>query len=106
MNHDAIRKRLAALQSQIVPETCFCLVELPDGTEAEKSIDEWWEHRKEWRWKKMTRGGDVSAVLLVLAAIYDEVAEDAMRKGDTAAAARMTAESAQFLAQYERRASG
>ena len=54
----------------------------------------------------MTRGGDVSAVLLVLAAIYDEVAEDAMRKGDTAAAARMTAESAQFLAQYERRASG
>lgn len=101
-----IRKHLDALKSQIEPETCFCLVELPDGTEAEKSIDEWWEHRKEWSWKKMTRGGDVSAVLLVLAAINDEVAEDAMRKGDTAAAARLTAESAQFLAQYERRASG
>lgn len=106
MSNESVKKRLAALKSQIVPETCFCLVELPDGTEAEKSIDEWWEHRKEWSWKKMTRCGDVSAVLLVLAAINDEVAEDAMRKGDTAAAARLTAESAQFLAQYERRASG
>ena len=106
MSNEAIKKRLAALKAQIEPEPCFCMVELPDGTEAEKSIDEWWEHRKEWSWKKMTRGGDVSAVLLVLAAINDEVAEDAMKKGDVAAAARLTAEAAHFVAQYERRASG
>jgi hypothetical protein len=106
MSNESIKKRLAALKSQIEPETCFCLVELPDGTEAEKSMDEWFEHRREWRWKRMTRGGDNAAVLLLLAAINDEVAEDAMEKGDTAAAARLTAESAQFLAQYERRASG
>ena len=101
-----IRKRLDALKSQIEPEACFCMVELPDGTEAEKSIDEWWEHRKEWSWKRMTRGGDNAAVLLLLAAINDEVAEDAMEKGDYAAAVRLTAESAHYLAQYERRASG
>lgn len=104
--NELLKKRVKELEKKLVPEVCFCMVELPDGTEAEKSIDEWWEHRKEWSWKKMTRCGDVSAVLLVLAAINDEVAEDAMRRGDTAAAARLTAESAQFLAQYERRVSG
>jgi hypothetical protein len=74
MSNESVKKRLAALKSQIEP--CFCLVELPDGTEAEKSMDEWFEHRREWRWKRMTRGGDVSAMRLLLAAIDEEVAEE------------------------------
>jgi hypothetical protein len=105
--NEAIKKRLAALKSQIVPETCFCLVELPDGTEAEKEIGEWYEHRREWTFKRMSKGKDISAVMLVLAAIDDEVAEDAMEKGDTATAAHFTASAACYLAEYERgRASG
>lgn len=102
--NEAIKKRLAALKAQIVTEPCFCLVELPDGTEAEKEIGEWYEHRREWAFKKMTRGQDISAVMLVLAAIDDEAAEYAMSKGDVEGAARLTAEAAEFMAQYERRA--
>ena len=104
--NESIKKRISALKAQIEPETVFCMVELQDGTQAEKTIEEWYEHRKEWKWERMTRGGDNAAVMLLLAAIDDEAAEDAMEKGDNAAAARLTAESAQFLAQYERRASG
>lgn len=102
----SIENDLAALRAQIEPETCFCLVELPDGTRAEKPIEEWVMHRGEWSWQGIVRGGDNAAVMLMLAVVNDEAAEAAMEKGDQAAALRLTAASAHFLAQYERRARG
>lgn len=106
MNLDAIRKRLTALKAQLEPETCFCLVTLSDGTEAEKTVDEWFEHRHEWQWKRMTRGGDAAAVQLVLAAWDEAAAERCMQKGDVDGAAQMTKEAAARITQYERRATG
>lgn len=100
--YGALRKRLDALEARIIPEPTYCLVELPDGTQAERTIGEWYEHRHEWTWLRITRGGDAAAVLLVLAAVHDEAAEHFMEKGDTAAAGRMTAEAARLLAEYER----
>ena len=74
--NEAIRKRLDNLSAQIIPGLCFCLVELPDGTQAEKTMDEWFENRQKWRWLRMTRGGNISAIKLLLAAIDDEVNAD------------------------------
>lgn len=99
--YTGIIKRLDALKAQI-PKSAYCLVELPDGTQTETTICEWYEHRHEWIWKRITQGGSIADVCLVLAAIYDECAEDSMKKGDTAAAARMTAEAAHYYAEYER----
>lgn len=96
-----IRKRLDALKAQM-PQTAYCLVELPDGTQTETTICEWYEHRHEWIWKRITQGGNIADVCLVMAAIHDDCAENFMEKGDTAAAARMTAQAAHFLAEYER----
>ena len=105
--NEAIKKRLEALKKQFGPKTTFCLVELPDGTECETTMDEWYHHRQEWKWQRITKGGDVDAMLLLFAALDDEVAEDSMEKGDMATAARFTASAAHFLAEYERgRASG
>ena len=100
--NEAIKRRLAELRAKVVPETCFCLVALPDGTEAEKTIDEWWENRDKWIWKRMTRGSNPGAVLLVLASIDEEVAEHCLGAGDTAGAMRFLAEAEQYRADYER----
>ena len=102
--NEPIKKRLSELESVLKPKTCFCMVEMQDGTQAEKPIEEWYEHRHEWHWLRMTRGGNIGAVLLVLAAIDDEVAEHCMQIGDTAGALEMTVEAARFVAEYERRA--
>ena len=102
--NEAIKKRLSELEAVIKPDICFCLVQMPDGRQAEKSIDEWYEHRREWHWLRMTRGSDIGAIMLLLAAIDDEAAEDCMTKGDTAGAAEMSLEAARFVAEYERRA--
>ena len=50
----------------------------------------------------MTRGGNNSAVLLVLAAIGNECAETAELSGDSEAAARLTAEAEGYVAEYKR----
>jgi hypothetical protein len=102
---DSIKARLEALEAHFRPEACYCLVELPDGTEAEKTMEEWYSHRQEWSWKRITRGGG-PAVLLLLAYLDNEVAEDAMQAGNTAAAARFTASAAHFLAEYEKGLAG
>ena len=73
--NEAIKKRLSELESVFKPKICFCMVEMQDGTQVEKPIEEWYEHRQEWRWLKMTRGGDIGAVKLVLAAIDEEAVE-------------------------------
>lgn len=99
---ESIKNRIAALEKQLLPESCRCLVELPDGTETETTLEEWYEHRKEWNWKRITSGGDVSAICLILAAIDNEIAEEAYEMGDMANAARLTASAARFLAEYER----
>lgn len=98
----ALKKRLEALERRITPKRAYCIVELPDGTERETTLVEWYAHRNEWKWKRITRGGNVDDICLLFAALDDEVAADAMQKGDTAGAARMTAESARWLAEYER----
>lgn len=99
---DDLKKRLTALEACLMQDPSYCLVELPDGTEAETTMEEWYKHRQEWRWLKMTSGRD-NAILLLLAAIDEEVAEHAMNEGDTEAAAWMKAEAARFLAEYEQR---
>lgn len=100
--NESIKKRLEALKAQFEPKITFCIVELPDGTERETTMDEWYQHRKEWKWQRISKGGDNRAMLLVFAAIDDEVAEDAMQKGDMENAMHFTAEAARFLAEYER----
>ena len=98
----AIKKRLSLLEMGLKRDTCFCLVQLPDGSEAEKTIEDWYQHSSEWRFLKMTRGGNNSAVLLVLAAIGNECAETAELSGDSEAAARLTAEAEGYLSEYKR----
>ena len=99
----AIKKRLSLLEMGLNRETCFCLVQLPDGSEAEKTIEDWYQHSSEWRFLKMTReSGNSSAVLLVLAAIGNECAEEAELLGDSEAAARLTAEAEGYLSEYKR----
>ena len=98
----ALRKRVKDLEKMLKREVCFCLVELPDGMQKETALDEWYNHRKEWRFLRMTVAKDPAAVLLVLADVDDQVAEDALSKGDVAGAMRLTAEAARFLAEYER----
>lgn len=102
MNED-LKKRILALEKRLMPEVCMCLVELPDGTQKETTIDDWFENRKEWEFKKMTVASDPAAVLLVLADVDDQVAEWALSKGDIEGATKMTAEAAQYVAEYERR---
>lgn len=98
----AIRKRLSLLELGLKPNTCFCIVKLPDGTQAEKTMEEWYQNSAEWRLIRMTKGGNNAAVMLLLAAIGNECAESAMQAGDVAGAARLTAEAAHYLAEYER----
>ena len=50
----------------------------------------------------MSKGGDNRAMLLLFAALDDEVAEDAMQKGDMETAMEYTRSAARFLAEYER----
>lgn len=101
--NELLKKRIKELKKKIVPEVCFCLVELPDGTQKETTIDDWFEHRKEWEFKKMTVASDPAAVLLVLADVDEQVAEYALSKGDIEGATKMTAEAAEYVKEYERR---
>lgn len=103
MKYDAIIKRLDDLKAKITPETCYCLVKLPNGEEKETTVEEWYENRREWDWKKMTRGGNIDAVLLVLAAIDEEAAEYATEIGDNLGAARLMDEVEQYLSHYNKR---
>lgn len=103
MNKAAL-KRLDALKARLVPDPCYCLVRLPDGSEAERTMDEWYDHRHEWKWLRMTRGGNETDVLLLLAAIDNYIAEDAMNRGETGKAAELTREAAHYLTEYRRRA--
>ena len=100
--NESIKKRLEALKAQFEPKTTFCIVELPDGTERETTMDQWYQHRQEWKWKRISKGGDNRALLLLFAALDDEVAEDAMQKGDMETAMEYTRSAARFLAEYER----
>jgi hypothetical protein len=72
---DTIRKRLEALEAMRNRDPCFCLVELPDGTQTETTLEEWYAHWHEWRWLRMTRGGDNNDVFLLFAA-WDESSGD------------------------------
>lgn len=99
----AIKKRLSLLEMGLEQETCFCLVQLPDGTKTEKPIEEWYQKSPEWRFLRMTRGKSNAAVLLVLAAIGNECAEMAEQAGDSEAAARLTAEANCYLEEYNKR---
>lgn len=69
---NAIKKRLEALEAQAIPDPTFCLVELPDGTQAEKTMEEWYDHRAEWRWLRITKGGDPCSIYLLFAHLDEE----------------------------------
>lgn len=100
--NESIKKRLEALKAQFEPQITFCIVELPDGTERETTMDEWFEHRKEWKWQRISKGGDNRAMLLLFAYLDDDIAEDAMQRGDMETAMEYTRSAARFLAEYER----
>lgn len=100
--NESIKNRLEALKAQFKEEITYCIVKLPDGTEHETTMDEWYRHHKEWKWQRMSKGGDNRALFLLFAALDDEVAEDAMQKGDMETAMRFTASAARRLAEYER----
>ena len=63
-----IKKRLAILEAQNLIDVAFCLVKLPDGSEFETDIEEWYKHRKEWAFLRMTRGSDNMCLHLLFAA--------------------------------------
>lgn len=102
MNHDAIRKRLAALGAIITPGDKVVSVDLPDGTRAKISAAEWWEHRREWGLSDFdhqdNRGGLV--VCLVFAALADEAIDQAKADGNAAEVARQTEERDAMLKLY------
>ena len=102
MNHDAIRKRLAALGAIITPGDKVVSVDLPDGTLAKISAAEWWEHRRELGLSDFdhqdNRGGLV--VFLVLADLADEGIDKAKADGDAAEVERLTKERDEMLNLY------
>lgn len=102
MNHDAIRKRLAALGAIITPGDKVVSVDLPDGTRQNMSAAEWWEHRREWGLSDFdhqdNRGGLV--VCLVFAAMFDESIDQAKADGDAAEVDRLTKERDEMLNLY------
>lgn len=102
MKYAAIKKELADLGERFRSKQCFVLVEDENGKEKETTMREWYDNRHDWRWLKITKGGDNNAIFLLLAALDDEAAEDAMEKGDIEAATQFTASAAHYLAQYER----
>ena len=63
-----IKKRLAILEAQNLIDAAFCLVELLDGSEKEVDVEEWYEHRDEWRFLRMTKGSDNMCLHLLFAA--------------------------------------
>lgn len=67
-----VMRRILSLEARAVPDVCFCLVEKPDGTEAEETMESWYEHRHEWQWKRMTRGDDPRVLSLLFAAFDEE----------------------------------
>ena len=101
--NETIKKRLTALEKNVIPETVICLAEREDGTQKEMPIEEWYENRKEWEFKKIIKGSDPAAVLLVLADCHEEVADYCKGKGDTEGAERMTSEMEWDLSEYKRR---
>lgn len=102
MNHDAIRKRLAALCEIITPEDNLVSVVMPDGTRQRISAAEWWDHRREWKLSSFdeqdNRGGLV--VFLVLADLADEGIDKAKANGDAAEVERLTKERDEMLNLY------
>lgn len=100
----AFKKRLDLLENGLKPETCFCLVTLPDGTQTEKTVEDWYQNSASWHFVRFTRGGSISAVWLLLATIGQECAESAREAGYHESAERMTAEAENCLAQYKRTA--
>lgn len=98
------KKELALLKSRVQPPAVSrCLVDLPDGTQKETTIEEWFDHRKEWTFKRMTRNSDPAAVMLVLANADEEVAEWCTRQGDAEGAKRMLEEADNYVSEYRRR---
>lgn len=67
-----IMSRLKKLEARNTLEVTWCMVELPDGTERETRMDEWYEHRQEWKWKRMTKGSDPEAVKLLIRYLDEE----------------------------------
>ena len=102
MNHDAIRKRLAALEAILQPGDNRVSVDLPDGTRAQISALEWWDHRKEWKLSDFDQqdNGSGLVVCLVLAALADESIERARADNDAAEVERLTKERDEMMDMY------
>ena len=100
----SIKKKTAELKDLFVPlNECYCLVEQPDGKQTEVLIEKWYEHRKDWKWLRITRStGGKFAIYLLLVSIAEIIAEDAMREGDKETALRFAREADGYRALYER----
>ncbi len=100
----AIKKRLSLLEMGLKQETCFCLVQLPDGTKTEKPVEEWYQNASEWRFLRMTRdSSNRTAVLLVLAAIGSECAQSMELSENSETAARLKADANYCLEVYNKK---
>ena len=77
-----IARRLAAVEALALTDTAFCMVALPDGSEVEVDVEEWYQRRQEWRFLRMTKGADNTCLHLLFAAWSEEAGalDDAERE--------------------------
>lgn len=76
------RKKLESLNSMVGPDSML-LVQLPDGTQAERPAAEWWKHRREWAWLGIVTSSDDGILpgMLMMAAVFSDAIDDAEKHG-------------------------
>ena len=64
----------AFFENATAPKELFMIVELPDGTKAEKTFFEWWNHRREWFIADFEKQTDTAIKVMyrIMAALADE----------------------------------
>ena len=86
MNREDL-KPIVQPHDRMISRESLLLVQLPDGTQAERTAAEWWEHRNEWGWigiltyaeKDADRENKFVPAYLMMAKIIDNAVQIAMK---------------------------